>query len=293
MSWRPQINDRGVIIRFSNSDTGEVITTQEYERRMQMLQGGYTPSYSQSQPSFSNGTDQMIAPAASPSMDNSPAVTMPTPYSSYQNRINNGQSVPFAPPDDPAYRGMAYPLPQLQTQALPMNSQMQAQPGMQGQPGMQAQSSMPIQTQQMSAINGDNPLVQPGAQILATGSPAIPAEAPTSSDNMPPASTNGPMAQDGASSPTPAGGGIQGKNLRLEGMPGHLIGSGPISYRPHGFLDATSIAILLPTLILVALSIAAAHKKRLFPWQTIRTFSPPSGLMSPRDYEKSFYVHQT
>jgi|AGTN01.2.fsa_nt_gi FOG: TPR repeat len=37
--------------------------------------------------------------------------------------------------------------------------------------------------------------------------------------------------------------------------------------RKHGFLDATSVAILLPTLVLLALIIAAAHKKHLFPWQ--------------------------
>jgi type IV secretory pathway TraG/TraD family ATPase VirD4 len=82
---------------------------------------------------------------------------------------------------------------------------------------------------------------------------------------------------------------IQGKNLRLEGIPQHLESlTPPKGYRVHGFLDATSIAILLPTLVLLALIIAAAHKKRLFPWQTIRTFTPPSGLMTPRDYERSF-----
>lgn len=39
-------------------------------------------------------------------------------------------------------------------------------------------------------------------------------------------------------------------------------------HREHTiYLDATSVAILLPTLVLLALIIAAAHKKHLFPWQ--------------------------
>lgn len=42
----------------------------------------------------------------------------------------------------------------------------------------------------------------------------------------------------------------------------------PISrLRKRGYLDATSIAILMPTLVFLALVIAAANKKRLFPWQ--------------------------
>lgn len=83
---------------------------------------------------------------------------------------------------------------------------------------------------------------------------------------------------------------IQKKNFRLEGVPGH-VNQTRQSFQPKkgkGFLDATSIAILMPTLVLLALIIAAAHKKRLFPWQTIRTFNPPSGLMTPRDYERSY-----
>jgi hypothetical protein len=80
---------------------------------------------------------------------------------------------------------------------------------------------------------------------------------------------------------------MQNKNLRLEGTPGHAASTSS-NGKNHGFLDATSIAILLPTMVLLALIIAAAHKKRLFPWQTIRTFNPPSGLMNPRDYERSY-----
>ena len=40
-----------------------------------------------------------------------------------------------------------------------------------------------------------------------------------------------------------------------------------ICRQSHSFLDATSIAILLPTLVLIALVIVAAHRKGLFPWQ--------------------------
>ena len=128
-------------------------------------------------------------------------------------------------------------------------------------------------------------LVQPGAQMLngsqltpAPGQAAMPAGAPGAAPIAP---VPGPDA------PPTAGMPVQGKSLRMEGLPGHSNTSSQ-GYRTHGFLDATSIAILLPTLVLLALIIAAAHKKRLFPWQTIRTFNPPSGLMMPRDYERSF-----
>ncbi len=60
------------------------------------------------------------------------------------------------------------------------------------------------------------------------------------------------------------------------------------NYKPKGFIDATSVALMIPTLVILAIIIAAAHKKRLFPWQTVRTFNPPSGLMTPREYERSF-----
>jgi Type IV secretory system Conjugative DNA transfer len=113
-------------------------------------------------------------------------------------------------------------------------------------------------------------LVQPGAQMLNGGT--------------------APAAQPGeqaGTTPPSAGQSEQVKNLRLEGIQGHTNNSAQ-GYKTHGFLDATSIAILLPTLVLLALIIAAAHKKRLFPWQTIRTFNPPSGLMTPRDYERSY-----
>ncbi len=119
------------------------------------------------------------------------------------------------------------------------------------------------------------------ASPLATSGPAL--------DTAPPGSEAPKSASnEGTAMPQAAGEHTQSKNLRLEGVAGHPDKAPLSPYKPHGFLDTTSIAILLPTLILVALSVAAAHKKRLFPWQTIRTFNPPSGLMGPRDYEKSY-----
>jgi hypothetical protein len=121
-----------------------------------------------------------------------------------------------------------------------------------------------------------NMLVQPGAQMLdANGAP------PNNLLMGPPPQ----QAQGGQ--PVPVGA-RQGKTLRSESNRPPEVHTGVSRGKGKGFLDATSIAILLPTLVLLALVIAAAHKKRLFPWQTIRTFNPPSGLMTPRDYERSF-----
>jgi hypothetical protein len=46
----------------------------------------------------------------------------------------------------------------------------------------------------------------------------------------------------------------------------------------NGFPDAALItAIALPQLVLVSLVVAAAHKKRLFPWQRKHALSAPGG----------------
>jgi type IV secretory pathway TraG/TraD family ATPase VirD4 len=133
-----------------------------------------------------------------------------------------------------------------------------------------------------NVMEGGSPLIQPGAKILTGG--VDPASIATADSSMAPRPQLDPTK---GNSPT-AGVPIQSKNLRMEGLPQHDATVSTQAYRPHGFLDATSIAILLPTLVLLALIIAAAHKKRLFPWQTIHTFNPPSGLLSPREYERSF-----
>ena len=41
MPYRAQIDDRGVISRYKDTDTGETISSKEYERRIMAQQGGY------------------------------------------------------------------------------------------------------------------------------------------------------------------------------------------------------------------------------------------------------------
>ncbi len=265
MSWRPQLNEKGVITRFSNSDTGEVISAQEYERRMQTLQGSYTPNYYNQPGTSSIGGTYTGAPYMPQNMPQNMPQAQPNGMYAYQTR--NGHIV-LVPPDNarsayPQYNSAPAPDDGVQTR-LPAGI-----------------STAPIPT-------NDNPLIQPGANIIPPNAQfsvetPLAVTAPQAANDAPPSTISA------RSSSTPAiGQGIQSKNLRLEGVPGHPDKAPLSPYKPHGFLDTTSIAILLPTLILIALSVAAAHKKRLFPWQTIRTFNPPSGLMTPRDYEKSY-----
>ncbi|MBI4534475.1 MAG: type IV secretory system conjugative DNA transfer family protein, partial [Candidatus Melainabacteria bacterium] len=230
MTWRAQIDDRGVVTRYKDAETGEVISAKEYERRLQM-QGG-----------------QFLSPhGALPQM----------------SAVSGGSGVAVASParTDSIYpSGAQSSIPQQATGSMNLN-------------GMQ--SPMP---QPATLTPGTNPLIQPGAQIL-TGSQGAPSASLNTGKMYPVGHT--------PSQPPTAGVPMQGKNLRMEGVPQHT-NTQSLGYKAHGFLDATSIAILLPTLVLLALIIAAAHKKRLFPWQTIRTFNPPSGLINPREYERSF-----
>ncbi|RTL40761.1 MAG: hypothetical protein EKK48_16010 [Candidatus Melainabacteria bacterium] len=266
MSWRPQLDERGVCVRYKDTETNEVISSKEYDRRMQMQSsmGGTSMA-----PGFSAG--QSAGGYAMP-VGGSYGGYQPTPSPYPQGQM--GMAPTGAPVPGAAGQMGGYPAP-MAPQALPQ------------QPG-------------------SNPLVQPGARsvagggadlLSATASPAgNPMGNPMAANPMAanPMASN-PLAAPGASplnnqtvgiSPT-AGQAIQGKNLRMEGNPNH-VNQMSLGRPSHGFLDATSIAILLPTLVLLALIIAAAHKKRLFPWQTIRTFNPPSGLMNPRDYERSY-----
>jgi type IV secretory pathway TraG/TraD family ATPase VirD4 len=202
-------------------------------------------------------------------------VQMPA-YSPYPS-MQTGQPMMMAPA--PMYAGQpgaanAYPVQQTQT-GRPIGQDLSQHLINQGI--QQAPQPMPVQAMPMQAMpmQGQNPLMQPGAQMLGANG-GMPVNLNSTANGSPPT----------------AGMNIQGKNLRMEGVPGASQrghGGLPVAHKSgHGFLDATSIAILLPTLVLLALIIAAAHKKRLFPWQTIRTFNPPSGLMTPRDYERSF-----
>ncbi len=256
MSWRPQLDERGICVRYKDTETNEVVTAKEYDRRMQMQSsmGGTTMA-----PGFSAG-------------QSAGGYAMPVGGSYAQPGGGYPQAAPSAYPQS---AGLVPPPP-----ATPV------QPGQMGAyPGMAAPQALPQQP-------GSNPLVQAGARSVAGGGADL--LSATASPAVNPLANN-PLAQSGASplnsptigiSPT-AGQAIQGKSLRMEGNPNHVNGQS-IGRASHGFLDATSIAILLPTLVLLALIIAAAHKKRLFPWQTIRTFNPPSGLMNPRDYERSY-----
>ncbi|PZM77644.1 MAG: hypothetical protein DKT66_25525 [Candidatus Melainabacteria bacterium] len=200
---------------------------------------------------------QMPAYSPYPSMQTAQPMMMPAPMYAGQPGAAN-----------------AYPVQQTQT-GRPIGqdlSQHLINQGIQQAPQPMPAQAMPMQAMPMQ---GQNPLMQPGAQMLGANG-GMPVNLNSTANGSPPT----------------AGMNIQGKNLRMEGVPGASQrghGGLPVAHKSgHGFLDATSIAILLPTLVLLALIIAAAHKKRLFPWQTIRTFNPPSGLMTPRDYERSF-----
>ncbi|MBK9143597.1 MAG: type IV secretory system conjugative DNA transfer family protein [Candidatus Melainabacteria bacterium] len=140
----------------------------------------------------------------------------------------------------------------------------------------------PYAAPQGYAAPAGSPLAHPGAQYLSPQGPSNPGATPVPRSQT--ASTD-----PGHGGPPTQGIQKQGKSLRMEGIvKAHPQAHAPMGKRAHGFLDATSVAILLPTLVLLALIIAAAHKKRLFPWQTIRTFNPPSGMLTPRDYERSY-----
>lgn len=171
----------------------------------------------------------------------------------------------FAQPVAP---GFAAPVGNVAPDAAKVWIQPNAQVFQGGQPvpvqGMPAQQ-MPAQGMAPQGMAPHMPLAQPG--MLPPGQGFMPGHADRLMPHQP------SMAM--------------GKNLRMEGVATHQTGSS-MGRKGKGFLDATSIAILMPTLVLLALIIAAAHKKRLFPWQTIRTFNPPSGLMTPREYERSF-----
>ncbi len=272
MTYKAQINDRGQVVCYRDMDTGEVISAKEYEKRAQLgamvdtrsgypgqLQAGGLYGGSGGPPMLNQG--QMMDPM-------SQGIAM-----------QPGMQQPGMPPMQ------QMPMQQMPMQQMPMQRQMQ--PGM---PPMQSQGP-------------GSPLIQPGAQMLSPQSSQVPGlpQAPAGVQGAAPGS--GEMTQSTLDPtqgrPPTAGLMKQGKSLRLEGLPhahpqqmpgGGAPGGGAHAHprRSHGFLDATSIAILLPTLVLLALIIAAAHKKRLFPWQTIRTFNPPSGMLTPRDYERSF-----
>ena len=255
MSWRPQLDERGVCVRYKDTESNEVISSKEYDRRLQMQSSMGSGSMA---PGFSAG-------------QSAAGYAMPVGGSGYSQA--GGGGYPQQQSSYPQSSGLVPPPPPTPVM-----------PGQVGTyPGLAAPQQYAAQPQIASA--NANPLIQPGARpVAASGGPdMLSASAAPASNPLGASPLNSPTI---GISPT-AGQAIQGKSLRMEGNPGH-VNTHSIGRASHGFLDATSIAILLPTLVLLALIIAAAHKKRLFPWQTIRTFNPPSGLMNPRDYERSY-----
>lgn len=272
MPYRAQIDDHGVITRYKDTDTGQVISAKDYERMMMMQQG--VPSY-QNGPSMGNqnsSTYPIYVPGAATAGTPGTVLVPPPPASP----VNGYPAQQGAYPAQPS----AYPAQQTGYPAAPQQAyptQVASATGGYPSPYSTAQGTMPGAPAAAPSLQdlANSPLIQPGAQRLDGSSPQSAAQpAGQSSD-----------AQQLAGSP--AGQASSGKNLRLETAKAQPANA-TYGYKTHGFLDATSIAILLPTLVLLALIIAAAHKKRLFPWQTIRTFNPPSGLMTPRDYERSY-----
>ena len=254
MTWRAQLNDKGIIYRYKDLETGEVISVKEYQARM-MREGGY--SSSPSMYSNSNGYasshgnyNQGVSLGGQNYANNYSANPTPTPSQTNYSVTNSATSQPT----------VASPVSGVNAVMLTPNTSL---------------------TDPANLTPDTNPLIQPGAIILnANNQPVTP----------PPGGRyfNQPAGVIPREAHPPTEGMIvQPKNLRLEGNPQHITDYSGMR-KAHGFLDATSIAILLPTLVLLALILAAAHKKRLFPWQTVRTFNPPSGLMMPKEYEKTY-----
>jgi hypothetical protein len=258
MVWKHKINDHGVDVGYTDTETGQTVNAADYSRMQQMENG-----------MVSGDGSSATAPSQM-----APALVPPPPAMS-------GTSMQMAAP------GQMSPLGQMPAQPIgqmPMGQMGQA-PQMAAPPAFSQAPAQPL------VATPGNPLIQPGAQVLSGASNSNMLDSNAGGGLL------GGMSGQQAASPLQdahtgmnptAGLAIQGKSLRLEGISHGGNTQTPIHQKPHGFLDATSIAILLPTLVLLALIIAAAHKKRLFPWQTIRTFNPPSGLMTPRDYERSY-----
>jgi type IV secretory pathway TraG/TraD family ATPase VirD4 len=244
-----------VIARYKNSETGEIVSAKEYERRVQMQQGQYivTPSYPQ-MTAAPQGTVSGIANPNSGTDGGGAAIAGKARISDTGVYLAPGQMAP-------AQQQSAQPM--IAGQPLVQGGDSQGQAGAPvGQPGVETVTQAGIPTSTLPTApqeqSGGNPLIMPGAKMLTQGQTAPAQATPAQAKSM----------RFYAANSTPESGGMRTKS--------------------HAFLDSTSVAILLPSLVLLAIIIAAAHKKRLFPWQTIKTFNPPSGLMSPNEYQKSF-----
>ena len=197
MTWRQQMNDKGVITRYKDTDTGETLSAAEWNRRMQ-VQNGMTD-------------------------DGGSLVANPAGGGRHQSPVSEAGS-----------------------SQIPLS-----------EPGAM------IASPNAAALAAPNPLVHPGAQMLAPGSSSsdmLSAGAqPTQLTQPTQQALGGSPLQNQTTGLSPTAGlHVQGKSLRLEGLQKQFT-QVPVHHKTHGFLDATSIAILLPTLVLLALIIAAAH----------------------------------
>ncbi len=297
MAYRVKTDERGNPCGYTDTATGEQLTPKEYNRRVQMQQLAPAPSYQTQNPALVAMPQQAIPQYQVPQYTQPIQGQMQQMQTMqpYQDMVHYPGHGALLPTDGVKIQPKYTPMPteyqmnpyQMQGIGQPMANQMPAQmpaqvPAQMATPG-QLQGVHPLAPQAQGAAQSTNPLIQPGARILngvqhnAAGT-AVPL----------PANAQDPQAQDQLGTHAQP----LGKSLRMESVkrdhPQQLHPNVHQGRKGHGFLDATSIAILLPTLVLLALIIAAAHKKRLFPWQTIRTFNPPLGIMMPRDYEKSF-----
>jgi len=298
MAYRVKTDERGNPVGYTDSATGEHLTPKEFNKRMQMQQMAPAQTYQAQNPALMQAPPQTMpyqapqvqyqAPQYAQPMQPGQMQTMPygqmQTMQPYQDMVHYPGHGALLPTDGVKIQPKYTPMPEGQTNPYAVQGMPQAMPGqMAMQPqAMQGTGLIPAPA---PGTEAPNPLIQQGARMLngvqhnAAGT-AVPM----------PANAQDPQAQNALGTHAQP----MGKSLRMESVPReHPQQLQPNAHtgtgrKGHGFLDATSIAILLPTLVLLALIIAAAHKKRLFPWQTIRTFNPPLGIMMPRDYEKSF-----
>src|ERR1700733_11189141 len=247
MTWKHKINDHGADVGYIDTETGQTVTAAEYSRMESMENGMVSGDNSASMTS----SGQMMAPSLVP----------PPPAM--------GARMDMAAPGQMSPMGQ---MPAQQMGQTPMGQMGQA-PQMAAAPGFLQAPAQPL------VATPGNPLIQPGAQVLsgAQNSSMLDNNAGTNLGGAAGGAAGGAgggalsgmgeqqggsILQDAHTGMNPTAGlAIQGKSLRLEGISHGGNTQTPMHQKPHGFLDATSIAILLPTLVLLALIIAAAHKK--------------------------------
>ena len=246
MGWKTQINDRGQVTQYRDSDTGETLTPKEFERRQQMGQlqmattqpaltampagggyGGYAPQ------GATGGGMGAFAGAGTMGSGAVYGQNANSPMSGMQSQLMQSQMGAAQQAAGEQMGGAQ----QVMGQLAQMGQQSQMGAGMQG-------SAVPSG---YVPAAGPNPLIQPGARMLSgAGSPDMLNQ---SAPAAPPAGMGASNLNSLSSAMSPtAGESSQSKSLRLEGVPGHGSSTtGLAPYKNHGFLDATSIAVLLPT----------------------------------------------